>query len=324
MGPRAAIVAVSIAALLPAGCHRHRGDANAATAGDPSIGFGLGSGDADKRKDAAEELRDHDGPPPEAVPHLLAAIQRERDKDAYAEMLITLGASGAPEARAVLEAYLNNREDDIREGAEKGLKLWSKKSGQEVRPEVTKLENPEWKVRREAAEDLREHDGPPASAVPALLAAAAREQKPEALEQMLLTLGQSGAPEAKPLIEAHMEDGDSDLRRSARKAMKNWLSKNGQVVRRDVETPPALPPAPATAASAAKAEAPPAPPPPDGCDQFKSICGADPFALDKCKADMKPLSYEQQVAWADCVNASTERCQKAHTICVAKARAAAK
>ena len=100
--------------------------------------------------------------------------------------------------------------------------------------------------------------------------------------------------------------------------MKIWRIKNGQQVRRDVETKP--PPAPV--ASGATTAAPSAePPPPDGCQQFKEICAADPFDLDKCRTDMKPLSYDQQVSWADCVNASSEKCQKAHTTCMVKAKA---
>jgi len=230
------------------------------------------------------------------------------------------------EARAALDGNLNNKEDDIREAAEKGLKLWSKKTGQVSAPELAKLENPDWKVRREAADDLREDGGPPASAVPALLTAANKEQNPKALQAMLLTLGASGAPDAKPVLDAHVADADADTRRAAHKGLKSWQAKNGQTVRKDIETPaaPILAASAPAAAPAASASAPePAkPPPPDGCSQFKSICGSDPFALDKCKSDMKPLSYSQQLAWADCVNSSSDRCQKAHDTCMSKAKTA--
>src|SRR5262249_45066618 len=151
-----------------------------------------------------------------------------------------------------------------------------------------------------------------------LVAAAAKEPNPKALEAMLLTLGESGAPEAKPAIVAHVDDKDADLRRAAHKAMKRWQAKNGQVVRKDVETRAPAPAAAASASAASPATPVAAPPPPDGCQQFKDICGADPFNLEKCRQDMQPLSYAAQQAWADCVNESADRCQKAHTSCMAK------
>ena len=316
-------VALAFAVFAVPACHRHRNAEHAAGA-DGSISYGLGKEDADDRKDAAEKLREDGGPPPDAVPHLLKAVARETDDDAKEQMLITLGASGVPDARPILEANLNDKDKGVRKGAEKGLELWSKKSGQAVSPAVAKiarLSNAEWEVRRDAADDLGEHNGPPPEAVPPLVAAASRESHPKALSAMLITLGQSGAPEAKPVLDAHMDDQNSDIRRQARKAMKRWQVKNGQNVRRDVETkpPPAAPVAAATGAQPAPT-APSAPTGPDGCQQFKEICGSDPFDLDKCRADMKPLSYDQQVAWADCVNESSDRCQKAHATCMSKAK----
>jgi HEAT repeat protein len=286
--------------------------------------YGLGHEDADNRKDAAEDLRDDGGPPPAAVPHLFTALQREPDDDARKQILITLGASGVPDARRVLESYLRHPNDETREGAEKGLELWSKKTGQAMprqMGEIAKLESPDWEVRREAADDLADDNGPPKEAVAPLVAAAGKERYPKALGAMLLTLGKSGAPEAKPVIEGHVDSKDTDVRRYARRAQKSWLLKNGHTVRKDVETPAPAPPPVATATAAA---APPAPAPPaqDGCDQFKGICGADPFSLDKCKNEMKPLSYSQQQVWADCVNSSTATCQKAHDTCVVKAKSA--
>jgi hypothetical protein len=316
------LLCVAAFASQAAGCHRNRHDANA-PGGDPSLGYGLGSADADDRKDAAEKLRKDGGPPPDAVPALMSAVQRERDNDARAEMLITLGASGAQEARPILESGLNDGERAVRNAAGKGLKLWNKRNGQIPPEQLAKLGSQDWKDRRDAADDLREDGGPPQQAVVALAMAASRERHPKALGAMLLTLGASGAPEAKPIIEAHVDDGDSDVRRYARRAMKSWLVRNGQNVRRDVETP-AHQPAPTAAPTPQEETAKSAPPPPDGCEQFKGICGADPFAVDKCRTDMKALAFAQQVAWADCVNASTEACQKAHDSCVAKAKRAAK
>ena len=258
------------------------------------------------------------GPPPQAVPALIAAVQREPDDEARAEMLITLGESGAPEARPVLEGFLAHSEGDTRKGAAKGLERWSKKNGvaKPADPEdIAKLRHPDWEKRQDAADDLGEDNGPAPNAIGPLLAAASAERHPKALGAMLITLGKSGVPEAKPLIDAHVDSPDPDLRRYARKGQKNWLAKNGTAVRRDVETAP-------SAAPAAVASAPA--PAPDACDQFKGICGADPFDVARCKTDMKPLSYTQQGAWAECVNASTASCQKAHETCITRAKSAPK
>lgn len=325
--PVAVLRVLAVAALLvsaPA-CRRHRAS-QAPTTADASIAYGLGSGDDGARREAAEKLRDNGGPPADAVPHLLKAIRRESDPDTLGEMLETLGASGAAEARPVLEAHLNHPEKDVRSGAEKGLSRWSKKTGQTLSPalgNIARLENPDWEVRRDAADDLADHNGPPPDAVAPLIAAASKESHPKALGAMLLTLGASGAPEAKAIIETNTQSTSSDVRRYAGKAFKKWRTKNGQAVRKDVETapPPATTAVAKAGSSAAPAEAPPAQGP-DGCQQFKDICGADPFSLDKCRAELKPLAYGQQVAWADCVNASSERCQKAHDTCVVKAKSA--
>src|SRR5262245_29316146 len=154
---RAGIVLLCVAGLAVdiAGCHRNRNPESAAS-GDPSIPYGLGAADADDRKEAAEKLRKDGGPPLDAVPHVIAAIQRERDGEARAEMLITLGASGSADAKPVLEANLNDRDKDVREGAQKGLKLWTKKTGRTDPALLAKLESPEWKTRRDTADDLRE------------------------------------------------------------------------------------------------------------------------------------------------------------------------
>jgi hypothetical protein len=309
-------------AAAPA-CNRNRRPPAQQQGGPAQAGgtsWNLDAQDADDRKDAAEKLRDDGGPPPQAVPALIAALQREPDDEARAEMLITLGASGAPEARPVLEGYLAHSEGDTRKGAKEGLERWSKKNGvaRPANPEdIAKLRHPDWEKRQDAADDLGDDDGPGANAIGPLLAAASVERHPKALGAMLITLGKSGVPEAKPLIDAHVESPDPDLRRYARKGQKNWLAKNGTAVRRDVETGPAAAAAPAAVASA------PAPAP-DACDQFKGICGADPFDVGRCKTDMKPLSYPQQGAWAECVNASTASCQKAHEACMTKAKSAPK
>src|SRR5262249_20063157 len=148
---------------------------------------------------------------------------------------------------------------------------------------------------------------------------------PKALGAMLITLGESGAPEAKPLLDAHVNDPSDDMRRWARNGMKRWQAKNGQRVRQDVSTPGMMPaPPPTRPAPAASAPAAPPAKGPDGCDQFATICASDPFDTNKCKSDMKAISYPQQQVWADCINSSTDPCQKAHDGCVTKAKSSPK
>ena len=171
--------------------------------------------------------------------------------------------------------------------------------------------------RKEAAEYLRKNDGPPADAVPMLVDALARETDRGAKEEMLMTLGASGAPEAKPAIDAHLDDTDADVRRTAHKAEKRWETKNGHAVRRDVETVSASTPASATPSASAAA-----PPAPDGCTQFKDICATDPFNADACRTNLAPLAVAQQQVWADCVNDSKLACQPASDACMIKAKSA--
>src|SRR5262245_51179571 len=68
----------------------------------------LRSPDANERKDAANKLRKRDPMPPEAVPHLFAAIQVEQNPEAYDAMLLALGASGAAEAKPLIDARIND------------------------------------------------------------------------------------------------------------------------------------------------------------------------------------------------------------------------
>jgi hypothetical protein len=62
----------------------------------------LKSTDADERQEAADELRDDGKPSPDATRALLEAIAVEKDERAYGAMLISLGASGAPEAEGII------------------------------------------------------------------------------------------------------------------------------------------------------------------------------------------------------------------------------
>jgi hypothetical protein len=55
---------------------------------------GLESTDASVRRDSADDLRDGGHVPQDALPKLYAAIDKERDPEAYGAMLLTLGVSG--------------------------------------------------------------------------------------------------------------------------------------------------------------------------------------------------------------------------------------
>lgn len=88
----------------------------------------LQSPDTGERRDAADDLMDNGGPPLEAVPYLIAALQREQDPKTYGVMLLALGKSGAPEARPYLEANIGNPNKYVRDRATKGLEEWSRRN----------------------------------------------------------------------------------------------------------------------------------------------------------------------------------------------------
>jgi HEAT repeats len=178
----------------------------------------------------------------------------------------------------------------------------------DARNQIGMLQSPDAGQRRDAAKNLS-GEGPPPEAVGPLIAAAQRENVPRALQAELGALGASGAPEAQSILEAHVDDPDKSTRQAAQRALKAWRAKNGQVVRRDVVTQ-AAPAAGAPPASADRAG--------DACGQFKEICAADPFAVDKCKSDIGSFDKTRLETWADCVNGSSFGCQKAHDTCVLK------
>jgi HEAT repeats len=94
---------------------------------------------------------------------------------------------------------------------------------------IASLRAPDAETRRQAADDLRrdEANGVPADAVPALLDALSSEPEPAVRGSILLTLGRSGAPEAKPAIDdAIATETDPHLIRSAKRARKYWLVQN--------------------------------------------------------------------------------------------------
>lgn len=102
---------------------------------------------------------------------------------------------------------------------------------------ISMLQSPVWQERRAAAIQLRDDDGPPPEVFPHLYAAIQTEQNPYAYDALLVTLGASGAAEAKPLIDARINDPDEDVRKSAQAALKLWLVRNS-LMSEDEELPP--------------------------------------------------------------------------------------
>ncbi len=84
-------------------------------------------------------------------------------------------------------------------------------------------------TRSRAADSLRsdEANGVPPAAVPDLLKALASEPDPVVRSSLLLTLGRSGAPDAKaPIDDALIEDPDPHVRRAAKRALAYWSAQN--------------------------------------------------------------------------------------------------
>ena len=94
---------------------------------------------------------------------------------------------------------------------------------------VARLRDPSPDVRRSAADDLFRDEGVPAEAVPPLLEAFDAEQDPAARGAILITLGRSGAPEAKPRIDLALASAQSDDEvRWATRALKYWKLQTGE------------------------------------------------------------------------------------------------
>jgi HEAT repeat protein len=86
-------------------------------------------------------------------------------------------------------------------------------------------------TRALAADDLRSDDatGVPPAAVPALLQALSSEPEPKVRGALLMTLGRSGAPEAKdPIDEALAEDPDPYVQKCAKRALAYWRVQNAE------------------------------------------------------------------------------------------------
>lgn len=94
---------------------------------------------------------------------------------------------------------------------------------------IADLKNPEAPKRRDAADRLRTDQGVPKEAIGPLLEAASTEKDPRVVGAILITLGRSGVPEAKPLIDQQIPSMDKDMRRWAARALKFWMIENHQL-----------------------------------------------------------------------------------------------
>lgn len=84
----------------------------------------LKSANPDERRAAAHDLRAEGGPSADATRAVLEAIKTETDEHTYGEMLITLGASGAPEAEAFICPKVYAADARARNVAKRALKLY--------------------------------------------------------------------------------------------------------------------------------------------------------------------------------------------------------
>jgi hypothetical protein len=95
---------------------------------------------------------------------------------------------------------------------------------------IASLHDGDASVRQHAADSLRAGGVVPANAIPALLQAYPAEPQPFVRGAMLITLGQSGAAEAKPVIDQAVQAApDPDTRRWAGRALKAWMIQTGAI-----------------------------------------------------------------------------------------------
>ncbi|WP_394830010.1 HEAT repeat domain-containing protein [Pendulispora rubella] len=81
--------------------------------------------DPDTRQRAADSLRTDEGVPPNAIQPLLDALGTERFLYVRGAILITLGKSGRPEAKAPIDQAVQSATDkDSRRWAGRALKYW--------------------------------------------------------------------------------------------------------------------------------------------------------------------------------------------------------
>ncbi len=91
----------------------------------------LGDADPQKRQQAADELRSDAGVPSEAVAPLIAAFKRDTTPNAKGAEAISLGASGAAEAKPLIDDYVRNaRTREQQRWAGRALKYWMQRNKQ--------------------------------------------------------------------------------------------------------------------------------------------------------------------------------------------------
>jgi hypothetical protein len=113
-------IALLCAALAVVGCGRRQAPAESVA--------NLRSPDWEQRRDAADSLRRGSGPPPQAVPHVMTALQKEKIPPAYGAMLITAGKSGVPEALPYICGAVQSKERDMRRWGNRALEMWHDKN----------------------------------------------------------------------------------------------------------------------------------------------------------------------------------------------------
>ena len=96
---------------------------------------------------------------------------------------------------------------------------------------ILALRSPHEQDRAEAAASLRLEPGVPNTAIVPLLEALAVEGDDLAFKQILLTLGQSGAPGALPWLEYALRD--PARHELGREALKRWLLATGRIRKGD-------------------------------------------------------------------------------------------
>ncbi len=89
----------------------------------------LHSGDAAKRRAAARELSQQEGPSLVIVPFLLKVVEREPDPITYRYLLRALGKSGAMEARPAIDRHILSPDKTLRDPAREALRDWLWRNG---------------------------------------------------------------------------------------------------------------------------------------------------------------------------------------------------
>jgi hypothetical protein len=115
-----ALVSALIAVAAVTGCGAGRSKAEAIP--------DLQSPEWEVRQEAADHLRRGHGPPPAAVPHLMAAIQKEQNARAYGAILMALGKSGAPEALPHICGGVHAADEDMRRWGKNALRSFLEKN----------------------------------------------------------------------------------------------------------------------------------------------------------------------------------------------------